>query len=80
MKLNKMLNKKLENEKNLIEKVSFCNNNGEDVAILNMNDFEGLDLVKEKLESSMVFYVEQVGIQLWVYFDKLFIQMYLDGK
>ena len=50
------------------------------MVILEMDNFDDLDVIKAKLENSLIFRVEQVGIQLWVRYDNLFKQLYLNKE
>ncbi len=76
MQLNEMLNRKLKDDIFMVSNWKA----GKAMVILEMDNFDDLDVIKAKLENSLIFRVEQVGIQLWVRYDNLFKQLYLNKE
>ena len=76
MQLNEMLNRKWKDDIFMVSNWKA----GKAMVILEMDNFDDLDVIKAKLENSLIFRVEQVGIQLWVRYDNLFKQLYLNKE
>ena len=75
-----MLNRKLKDDMFMVWDWHTGTDMGEDMVVLGMDNFDDLDVIKAKLENSLIFRVEQVGTQLWVKWDDLFKQLYLNKE
>tara|TARA_R110000824_G_scaffold387700_1_gene583080 strand:- start:286 stop:549 length:264 start_codon:yes stop_codon:yes gene_type:complete len=87
MTLNEMLNKKLKNEMSLISKwkvdedgLVFLNFRYYDEKAEKWAGMENLEIVKNILDNSLIFDVEELGKTLMVDFDSLYKQLYLEAK
>ena len=80
MQLNEMLNKKLKDDMVMVSDWNTGFDMGEDMVVLGFDNFDDLDVINDILNSSLIFKVEQIGIQLWVKWDNLFKQLYLEAK